>query len=201
MFLLFLCRHWKRQLSIITGRIFPTFCSWFLLIISNICIADVNRNVMQAMPLCKKRLQIYFSWALAAGLTVTWLGAEFENYFVFGLVGLRQMTKYWHFELLEILLATKNLYLDETALGWYIGETTRGDQPLTYKNCLGRNAFFVKMWYLFLILAISSTLGIPVNEDESGKRGKSRLLTHFPFIFIFQETFKAFIVSRLCVSD
>ncbi|KAM7432498.1 hypothetical protein ABFA07_017084 [Porites harrisoni] len=27
------------------------------------------------------------------------------------------------------------------------------------------------MWYLFLILAISSTLGIPVNNDESGKRG------------------------------
>jgi len=47
------------------------------------------------------------------------------------------------------------------------------------------------MWYLFLILAISSTLGIPVNNDESGKRGKSRLLTHIPFIFIFQETLKA----------
>ena len=56
------------------------------------------------------------------------------------------------------------------------------------------------MWYLFLILAISSTLGIPVNNDESGERGNSRLLTHtthIPFIFVFQETFKAFIVSRL----
>ena len=47
-----------------------------------------------------------------------------------------------------------------------------------------RRNFFVKMWYLFLILAISSTLGIPFNDDESGERGKSRLLTHI-FFFLF----------------
>ena len=53
------------------------------------------------------------------------------------------------------------------------------------------------MWYLFLILVISSTLGIPVNNDDTGKRGKSRLLTHILFLFIFNETFKALIVPRL----